>query len=37
MLIKQLLKTLGKDYPDMRSKIFGAMQRLPLDGWAPER
>ena len=35
--IKQLLKTLGKDYPDMRSKIFGAMQRLPLDGWAPER
>ena len=35
--IKQLLKTLGHDYPDMRSKIFGAMQRLPLDGWAPER
>lgn len=35
--IKQLLKTLGDDYPDMRSKIFGAMQRLPLDGWAPER
>lgn len=35
--IKQLLKTLGKDYPDMRSKIIGAMQRLPLDGWAPER
>ena len=35
--IKQLLKTLGHDYPDMRSKIFGAIQRLPLDGWAPER
>ena len=35
--IKQLLETLGHDYPDMRSKIFGAMQRLPLDGWAPER
>lgn len=35
--IKQLLKTLGADYPDMRSKIFGAMQRLPLEGWAPEK
>lgn len=35
--IKQLLKTLSLDYPDMRSKIFGAMQRLPLDGWAPEK
>ena len=20
-------------YPDMKSKIFGAMQRLPLQGW----
>lgn len=35
--IKQLLKTLGAEYPDMRSKIFGAMQRLPLEGWAPEK
>ena len=35
--IKQLLKTLGADYPDMRSKVFGAMQRLPLEGWAPRR
>ena len=33
--IKQLLKTLGKDYPDMKSKVFGAMQRLPLPGWEP--
>ena len=33
--VKQLLKTLGQDYPDMRSKIFGAMQRLPLPGWQP--
>lgn len=31
--IKELLKTLGAGYPDLRSKIFGAMQRLPLDGW----
>ena len=33
--IKQLLKTLGGDYPDMKSKIFGAMQRMPLPGWEP--
>ena len=31
--IKQLLAGMCKDYPDMKSKIFGAMQRLPLDGW----
>ena len=31
--IKQLLAQLGRDYPDMKSKIFGAMQRLPLKGW----
>lgn len=34
--VKQLLKTLGQDYPDMRSKVFGAMQRLPLPGWQPK-
>lgn len=34
--IKQLLKVLGQDYPDMRSKIFGGMQRLPLPGWQPK-
>ena len=33
--IKMLLKTMGADYPDMKSKIFGAMQRLPLPGWEP--
>ena len=31
--IKKLLAEMGEDYPDMRSKIFGAMQRLPLEGW----
>ena len=31
--IKQLLKTMSAQYPDMKSKIFGAMQRLPLPGW----
>ena len=34
--VKQLLKALGQDYPDMRSKVFGAMQRLPLPGWQPK-
>lgn len=33
--IKDLLAALSARYPDMKSKIFGAMQRLPLDGWAP--
>lgn len=33
--IKLLLKTMCADYPDMKSKIFGAMQRLPLPGWQP--
>ena len=31
--IKQMLKTMSVQYPDMKSKIFGAMQRLPLKGW----
>lgn len=35
--IKQLLRTLSETYPDLRSKIFGSMQRLPLDGWEPDK
>ena len=31
--IKTLIKTLGANYPDLKSKIFGAMKRLPLKGW----
>ena len=31
--IKQLLKDAETDYPDVKSKIFGAMQRLPIEGW----
>ena len=34
--IKQLLKTMSAEYPDMKSKIFGAMQRYPLPGWKPK-
>jgi len=33
--IKTLIKTLGMSYPDLKNKIFGAMQRLPLNGWEP--
>ena len=35
--IKQLINTLSADYPDMKSKVFGAMQRLPLPGWGIEK
>ena len=34
--VKQLIKTLSAQYPDLKSKIFGAMQRLPLEGWEPK-
>lgn len=33
--VKTLIKTLSAQYPDLKSKIFGAMQRLPLEGWEP--
>ena len=31
--IKALIARLSAEYPDLKSKVFGAMQRLPLDGW----
>ena len=31
--VKILLKTLSGQYPDLKSKLFGAMRRLPLEGW----
>ncbi len=34
--IKQMLSVMCRDYPDMKSKIFGAMQRMPLPGWEPK-
>jgi len=34
--IKALIETLGIEYPDIKTKIFGAMQRLPLKGWRTE-
>lgn len=35
--IKTLIKELSRTYPDLKSKVFGAMQRLPLDGWGVEK
>lgn len=34
--IKKLIEQLSLDYTDVKSKVFGAMQRLPLDGWAKD-
>ena len=34
--IKGLLADMAKTYPDLKTKVFGAMQRLPLEGWGPE-
>ena len=33
--VKDLVVTLQKQYPDLKTKIFGAMQRLPLPEWGP--
>ena len=35
--IKTLLKELGTEYPDIKTKVFGAMQRYPLKGWEPDK
>lgn len=34
--VKQLLQTLELTVPELPSRIFGAMQRYPLDGWSPD-
>lgn len=33
--IKQLIYSLSGTYPDLKTHIFGAMQRLPLPAWGP--
>ena len=33
--VKQLVYTLSQTYPDLKERIFGAMQRYPLPGWQP--
>ncbi len=35
--IKLLLAELSERYPDIKTKIFGAVQRAPLDGWEVRR
>ncbi len=34
--IKKLIYDLSTTYPDLRERIFGAMQRLPLPEWGPQ-
>ena len=34
--IKQLIYDLSAQYPDLKERIFGAMQRLPLPAWEPQ-
>ena len=34
--VKELVAALQKQYPDLKTKIFGAMQRLPLPQWGVE-
>ena len=34
--IKELVYQLSATYPDLKTRVFGAMQRLPLPYWAPD-
>lgn len=33
--VKDLVRKLERKYPGLRSRVFGAMQRLPLHAWGP--
>lgn len=35
--VKELVRALEKDYPGLRGRVLGAMQRAGLDGWSPCR
>ncbi len=35
--IKELICRFARDYPQLKARVFGAMQRLPLPGWGPVR
>ena len=35
--VKTLIAQLQKQYPDLKTKVFGAMQRLPLPQWGIEK
>ena len=34
--VKQLVYNLSQTYPDLKERIFGAMQRYPLEEWQPQ-
>ena len=34
--IKQLVYELSGRYPDLKDRVFGAMQRFPLPEWGPK-
>ena len=34
--VKELIRSLSKQYPDLRERVFSAMQRLPLPAWGPQ-
>ena len=34
--VKQLVYNLSQTYPDLKERIFGAMQRYPLEEWEPQ-
>ena len=34
--VKELIYDLSKTYPDLKDRIFGAMQRYPLEEWGPQ-
>lgn len=33
--VKELINELSMNYPNLKSKVFGAIQRYPLTGWEP--
>ena len=34
--VKELIYNMSQTYPDLKERIFGAMQRYPLDAWGPK-
>ncbi|MBR5126506.1 MAG: adenine nucleotide alpha hydrolase family protein [Oscillospiraceae bacterium] len=34
--VKELIYTLSQTYPDLKERVFGAMQRYPLPEWEPQ-